>query len=124
MGNNVMSVEIKLDKVRHLKLGYRAMKKYEDAFGVPFLETIKEFILYGENGISPKISTMVNIAWAGLVWEDENLTPDDVADLFDGYGIENLFGKIQAATEYGLGGDEGNAKAGATKAIKEKVTPA
>lgn len=68
---------IKLDKVRNLKYGMRAIDLIEKKFGKPIMaiEGLQEGLLTME-----EYATLI---WAGLVHEDKNLTPDKVIDLID-----------------------------------------
>ncbi len=68
---------IKLDKVRNLKYGMRAIDLIEKKFGCPVM---------AKEGMMDGVLTMeeyATIIWAGLVHEDKDLTPDKVMDLID-----------------------------------------
>jgi hypothetical protein len=70
---------IKLDKIRNLKYGMRAIDLIEKKFGKPIMKI---------EGIGDGALTMEEYAtliWAGLVHEDKELTPDKVMDLIDEY---------------------------------------
>jgi len=70
---------IKLDKIRNLKYGMRAIDLIEKKFGCPIMKI---------KGIEDGTLTMKEYAtfiWAGLVHEDKELTPDKVMDLIDEY---------------------------------------
>lgn len=108
----VFSVPIKLDKERNLKYGFGAMIAIEDLTGKGFLELVSEM----KNPKKLKIKTVRDILWAGLVHEDETLTPNDVTRILDNADdIQNLIIKINEAFGTAFSGDEGNAKAGATE---------
>lgn len=68
---------VKLDKIRNLKYGMRAIDLIEKKFGKPVMQI---------EGINNGILTMEEYAiiiCAGLIHEDKDLTPDKVMDLID-----------------------------------------
>lgn len=68
---------IKLDKVRNLRYGMRALDLIEKKFGGPIM---------AKEGMMTGVLTMeeyATIIWAGLVHEDKDLTPEKVMDLID-----------------------------------------
>lgn len=70
---------IKLDKVRNFKYGMKAIDLIEKKYKKPIMEI---------EGITNGIMTMEDYAtliWAGLVHEDDKLTPEKVMDLVDEY---------------------------------------
>ncbi|KAF5047422.1 hypothetical protein DSECCO2_460530 [anaerobic digester metagenome] len=70
---------IKLDKERNLKFGMRAIDRIEKKYGKPMMEI---------EGLQDGLLTMektATIIWAGLVHEDNTLTPEIVMDLIDEY---------------------------------------
>ncbi len=67
-------VPVMLDKSRNLRYGMSALSKIEDALNVPVAK-----IDY-ENMMMKDLAVM---AWAGLVHEDKDLTPEKVMDLID-----------------------------------------
>jgi hypothetical protein len=106
----VLSVPIKLDKERNLKLGFSAMIALEKLFpGKSFFDLMSEY----QN--KPTISMVVNIVYAGLIHEDGKLTPDKVAKLLDDSELEDLLGIINKAFETSQGPELGNAEAGEVK---------
>jgi hypothetical protein len=70
---------IKLDKIRNLKYGMRAIDLIEKKFGKPIMKI--EGI---ENG-TLTMEEYATLIWAGLAHEDKELTPDKVMDLIDEY---------------------------------------
>nr|WP_312578220.1 hypothetical protein [Sedimentibacter sp.] len=68
---------IKLDKVRNLKFGMRAIDRIEKKYGKPIME-----IEGMQNGLLTMDQT-ATIIWAGLAHEDNTLTPETVMDLID-----------------------------------------
>lgn len=70
---------IKLDKMRNLKYGMRAIDLIEKKFGKPIME------IEGINNGNLTMEEYATIIWAGLQHEDKELTPDKVMDLIDIY---------------------------------------
>lgn len=69
-------VEFKLDKTRNLRLGMVAMTKIEKKLSKKMSQLSETEMGFEE------ISTVL---WAGMVHEDESLTPEKVAELVDEY---------------------------------------
>lgn len=72
-----MYYPIKLDKVRNFRYGMKAISLIEESFGKPIMDI---------EGIENGRMTMKDYAiliWAGLVHEDNELTPEKVMDLVD-----------------------------------------
>lgn len=70
---------IELDKTRNFKFGMKAIDLIEKKYKKPIMEI---------EGIINGIMTMEDYAtliWAGLVHEDDKLTPEKVMDLVDEY---------------------------------------
>lgn len=68
---------IKLDKIRNLKFGMRAIDRIEKKYSKPIMEI---------EGIQDGLLTMdqtATIIWAGLAHEDNELTSEIVMDLID-----------------------------------------
>ena len=87
-------VPIELDKARNLKMGLRAMSLIENAFDMPFAKIKFEAL---------KLEELMIVLHAGLVHEDETLTPNKVMDIMDEYGnIEATFKKLFKAIELGF----------------------
>lgn len=102
-----------LDKVRNLRYGMVALTKIERNLGKPLAK-----LDFGEE---MTYSEIANILWAGLVHEDDTLTPEKVAELVDDYSdiptavaamgeaIQEAFGEKNAqgtavqSTESGIG---------------------
>ncbi len=86
-----MFYPIQLDKTRNLRFGMRAISLIEKKFG----KTI--------SSIDMSNMTMDNIAtfiWAGLLYEDDTLTPDKIMDLVDDYSdMETVFKTVREAVE-------------------------
>lgn len=68
-------VNIELDKTRHIYFGFKAQGITEKMLG------IKSFLKY--DGENMSISDIGIILYAGLVWEDSDLTLEKVIDLVD-----------------------------------------
>ncbi|MCK4817798.1 hypothetical protein KA005_18655 [bacterium] len=69
---------LKLDKPRKLKFGFKAHKLLKEQFGEE--KSLADVL---KTNINEIISRVHIYAWAGLVWEDETLTPEKVEDLID-----------------------------------------
>ena len=67
-------VQVKLDKVRNLRLAYKAQKIIENMTGKGMDEVVSRIPTTSEQGI---------MLYAGLVHEDKELTLDIVEDLID-----------------------------------------
>lgn len=68
---------IKLDKVRNLKYNMRAIDAIEKKFKKPVMK------IEGMQDGALSMNEYATLIWAGLVHEDNNLTPDKVMDLID-----------------------------------------
>lgn len=64
---------INLDKERHVKFNVTAMNRFKEVTG-------KDLLKLGENG-RLDLSDIVALVWACLVWEDPDLTREQVNDL-------------------------------------------
>jgi hypothetical protein len=78
-------IEIKLDKVRHLKFGHNALCAMEETLG----ELVPE-VLDSHRGQRAML-------YAGLVHEDERLTLEDAGRFFDDHDPAYIMGKIREA---------------------------
>lgn len=115
----VLSVPIMLDKERHLKFGFGAMIALEDLTGKTFFEIIQEL----QDLENIKVTKIRDIMWAALLHEDKGLTLDQTTEILDQGQVMDLVGKLMEAVELAMGGNEGNALAGAVKTTA-KATPA
>ncbi len=70
------TIPYKLDKTRNIKMGLRALDTIEKELGKLLSEIEWDKM---------SIREAVTILWAGLVWEDTELTVDDLMDLVDEY---------------------------------------
>lgn len=87
-------VPIELDKVRNLRMGFRASSIIEKSFNKPMAKINFEELTIEE------ISTII---YAGLVHEDNSLTVDKVIDLLDEYGdLETVSESLGKAIELGF----------------------
>jgi hypothetical protein len=64
---------LNLDRPRKLKFGFRATRLINEKFKQRDLSKLVEFAL----------DEFIFLAWAGLLWEDENLTEEKVEMLLD-----------------------------------------
>ena len=62
-----------LDKPRKLKFGFKASRLIREKFGDKDFRDISKF----------HVDDMPTVAWAGLVWEDQNLSVEKVEELLD-----------------------------------------
>src|SRR5438445_13870769 len=86
-------IEIKLDKVRHLKFGHNALCAMEEALGGPMTASV----LYSHRGQRAML-------YAGLLHEDERLTLEQSGLFFDDHDPVYIMGKIREAVS-GTGPD-------------------
>lgn len=78
-------IPYKLDKVRNLRYGMRALSLFEETTG-------KEMASMDFNRVS--IQDLGVLIWVGLYHEDKELTPESVMDLIDDYST------IEEAAEF------------------------
>lgn len=69
-------IPLVLDKTRNLRYGMVALTRIEKKIGKPFASINFDEITYSE---------VADILWAGMVHEDQELTPEKVAELIDEY---------------------------------------
>lgn len=69
-----MFYPIKLDKMRNLRYGMKAISLIEESLGKPTAKIDME---------NMTMKDAATIIWAGLAHEDKELTPDKVMDLID-----------------------------------------
>jgi len=110
-------VRVKLDRVRTLRLGWRALEKLQEEHGIS-VEDLGAQLQTGQ------FKTIRLIIWAGLIHEDPDLTFDQTADLMDQADFTEL---VTAASElitsrFGGGEPEGNSKAATAKKRTTKKT--
>ena len=73
------SVPVKLDKVRHLRMDFNALAFIEDKTGKNLLQQ--------ESWNNLTATDMRTIIWAMLLWEDPEITVDQVGENID---LENI----------------------------------
>lgn len=73
MGELSGSIEITLDRLRHLRYSFRALERMEDHLGSGLPEL----------AAAPKMRQIRTVLWAGLADEDPALTPEATSDLVD-----------------------------------------
>lgn len=78
----IKAIPIKLDKERHLKFDLNAFAELEEEYG-----NIEDALKQMEKG---SIKALRAILWAGLIHEDENLTPKQVGSLIGLSDLEEL----------------------------------
>ncbi|SRR6266568_7079589 len=78
-------IEIKLDKVRHLKFGHNAFCAMEEALG-----SMTVAVLDSHRGQRAML-------FAGLLHEDERLTLEQAGQFFDDHDAGYIMGKIREA---------------------------
>jgi hypothetical protein len=97
---------IKLDKMRNLRYGMKAISLVEKKLGQPIGK------IDMDNMTMEDTATLI---WAGLVHEDKNLTPDKVMDLVDEHSslpevMQQLTEAINASFGAGAVEEEGAGK--------------
>lgn len=93
------TLAIELDKTRHLRYDWAAIREIESQTGVKIGEFSKLFD-------PPSITNLLTVLWAGLVHEDPDLTERDVGRMIYGDKSEEVMTKIGEALALGLGGGE------------------
>ena len=76
-------IEIKLDKVRHLKFGHNALCAMEEVLGGPMTETV----LASHRGQRA-------LLYAGLLHEDRRLTLEQAGNFFDDFDPAYIMNRI------------------------------
>ena len=89
----VSEVPIVLDKPRKLKFDLNAFIELEDLYG-SIEDALKE-MQEGKN----KIKAIRAVLWAGLIHEDENLTPKQVGAMIDLSKLEEVTNALMEAIE-------------------------
>lgn len=74
-----MYTPIMLDKMRNFRYSMRALSLIEKSFKKPLAR-----IEFG----ALTIEETMTVVWAGLVHEDNNLTPDVLLDIMDQHGVK------------------------------------
>lgn len=93
---------IKLDKSRNFKYGMKAISLIEKKFKKPIGKIDYENLTMEEAAI---------LIWAGLVHEDNNLTPEKVMDLVDEYSnFREVIAEMMEAINKAFGLDEEEVK--------------
>ena len=67
------TVDIDLDKTRHLRYTWGSVRRLKRECGLVFTELLDEQL--------SDLDVIASVLWAGLVWEDATLTVDSVADM-------------------------------------------
>jgi len=88
------SIAIELGgKQRHLRYDFNSLVALEDELGVT-VDKIESFV----SG-SVKLRDLRTLIWAGLVHEDDGITPKDVGAWIDFQNIEKISEKVGRALE-------------------------
>ena len=69
-------VEIKLDRKRRLYFGRNAFCSFEERMDKSIMEALGD-------GNNLRFDTIRSLLWAGLLWEQESLTPEEAGNLID-----------------------------------------
>ena len=69
-------VEIKLDRKRRLYFGWNAFCSFEERMDKSIMEALGD-------GNNLRFDTIRSLLWAGLLWEQESLSPEEAGDLID-----------------------------------------
>lgn len=89
---------IQLDKVRNFRYGMKAISLIEKKLKKPISKIDFDNLT---------MEDMATIIWAGLVHEDNNLTPSKIMDLVDEYSdIQTVTETMAQAFQYSFGGTE------------------
>jgi hypothetical protein len=106
------SVQVMLDKERHLCFGAAAFIEFKDYRGQDLLLFMRDLgakfqSATDENGnpsptFEMPLKDVRDVLWAGLVHEDEDLTPKQVGNLFSLRDVPELIPQIMEAFALGL----------------------
>lgn len=110
-----------LDRPRELRFGFKAMREIRLKFGDRTLDQLMEI----------KVDEMPVLAWAGLKWEDKQLTVEKVEDMLDEaipakYTILKVTEIVLEALATQMGVEPKKVKAGGTKkteVVKAETKP-
>ena len=69
-------VEIKLDRKRRLYFGWNAFCSFEERMDKSIMEALGD-------GNNLRFDTIRSLLWAGLLWEQESLSPEEAGNLID-----------------------------------------
>ena len=69
-------VEIKLARKRRLYFGWNAFCSFEERMDKSIMEALGD-------GNNLRFDTIRSLLWAGLLWEQESLTPEEAGNLID-----------------------------------------
>jgi spore coat polysaccharide biosynthesis protein SpsF (cytidylyltransferase family) len=87
-------VTIQLDKARNMKMGMKATSIIEEKFKKPIVKI---------NFDELTIMELATIVYAGLVWEDKELTVDKVLDILDEHAdLQTISETLAKAMEVGF----------------------
>ena len=105
-----------LDKSRELRFGFKAMRTIRQKFGDKSMDAL----------LNIKVDEVPAIAWAGLKWEDKQLTVDQVEVLLDDaipkkYTILEITEIVLEALAVQMGVESKKVKAGTPGTVVEKT---
>jgi len=111
---------IKLDKDRHLKYGFKAIRLLRERFSKPFTQVLEL-----------AVDEVPAFVWAGLVWEDNALTVEKVEEMLDEtiperYTMQSIMALISNALTSQLGVPEAGrpfAQTPETSSLKQDASP-
>ena len=69
-------VEIQLDRKRRLYFGWNAFCSFEERMDKSIMDALGD-------GNNLRFDTIRSLLWAGLLWEQESLTPEEAGNLID-----------------------------------------
>ena len=69
-------VEIQLDRKRRLYFGWNAFCSFEERMDKSIMEALGD-------GNNLRFDTIRSLLWAGLLWEQESLSPEEAGNLID-----------------------------------------
>lgn len=97
------SVPVTLDKERSLLYGSAAFIEFKEATGKDLLKAFAEMGQHLQAGEIP-VKEFRDILWAGLIHEDESLTPKDVTGMFTPRSmVRELVTSVNQALSLALG---------------------
>lgn len=91
-------------KERHLRFTLNALAELEDRYG-----SVEEAFKKVEGGTS--IKALRTVIWAGLIWEDPDITEQDVGNLIDIAYMQEMIEALGGAFEADMPQTDSNAPA-------------
>lgn len=99
-------VVVELDKPRKLRYGINQLIMLEEMLNIPITELANK---------QPGLKEIRTLLWCGLIWEDPDLTVEQVGELMDNADLVELSAKVNEAIMQSFGTPKNSTKATARK---------